>query len=79
MTTWPLLDPQCSRADCHAAPTEQVVWRNPKIHSTDRQKVWLACDEHAGFLYDYLASREFPVRRQALGELPAAPATAEPA
>jgi hypothetical protein len=39
----------------------QVVWRNPRIHAPDREKVWLACDEHVGFLHDYLAARDFPV------------------
>jgi hypothetical protein len=39
----------------------QVVWRNPRIHAADREKIWLACDEHVGFLRDYLAARDFPV------------------
>jgi hypothetical protein len=38
-----------------------VVWRNPRIHTADRRKVWLACDEHAPYLRDYLAARSFPV------------------
>lgn len=79
MSTWPLIDPQCSRADCTATPSQQVIWRNPKIHTAKREKIWLACDEHAEFLYDYLASRAFPVRREPLGELPQAPMTADPA
>ncbi len=77
MSMWHLVDPQCSRADCKAAPTQQVIWRNPNIHAPNRQKVWLACDEHAAFLHDYLASRAFPVRREPLGELPEPPTTAE--
>ena len=39
----------------------QVVWRNPRIHAADREKIWLACDEHVHFLRDYLAARDFPV------------------
>jgi hypothetical protein len=38
-----------------------VVWRNPRIHAPDRRKVWLACDDHAEYLRDYLAARAFPV------------------
>ncbi len=53
--------PVCSRAGCTDAATASVVWRNPRIHSADRRKVWLACDGHRGFLHDYLAARDFPV------------------
>lgn len=52
---------ECSRAGCRNAATMQVVWRNPRIHAADREKVWLACDEHVGFFRDYLAARDFPV------------------
>ena len=53
--------PQCSRAGCLADATQSVVWRNPRIHGAERRKVWLACDEHADYLRDFLASRAFPV------------------
>ncbi|MGO1235518.1 MAG: hypothetical protein ACTHY8_00425 [Microbacterium gubbeenense] len=53
--------PQCSRAECRADAARSVVWRNPKIHTIDRRKVWLACDEHVEYLRDFLASRAFPV------------------
>lgn len=52
---------ECSRAGCRNAATRQVVWRNPRIHTADREKIWLACDEHVDFLRDYLAARDFPV------------------
>lgn len=52
---------ECSRAGCRSAATKQVVWRNPRIHAADREKIWLACDEHVDFLHDYLAARDFPV------------------
>lgn len=54
-------DLECSRAGCRNAATAQVVWRNPRIHAADREKVWLACGEHVVFLRDYLAARDFPV------------------
>lgn len=53
--------PQCSRAACTADARMSVVWRNPRIHGPERRKVWLACDEHAEYLCDFLASRAFPV------------------
>jgi hypothetical protein len=45
-----------------------VNWRNPRIHSADRVKVWLACDDHRASLGDYLATRGFPVVVTPLGE-----------
>lgn len=52
---------QCSRAGCRADARWQVIWRNPRIHSADRRKVWAACDAHVDYLRDYLAARDFPV------------------
>ncbi|MDH6180910.1 hypothetical protein M2152_001092 [Microbacteriaceae bacterium SG_E_30_P1] len=51
----------CSRAACRASATWTVAWRNPRIHSPERKKLWLACDEHRDFLETYLSSRGFPV------------------
>jgi hypothetical protein len=50
---------KCSRAGCHELATFQVVWRNPKIHTEERRKIWLACSEHRDFLVDYLSVRSF--------------------
>ena len=44
-----------------------VNWRNPRIHSLDRVKIWLACTEHVDYLRDYLATRDFPVLVTDLG------------
>jgi hypothetical protein len=60
-------EPRCSRAGCSAAATFTVNWRNPKIHSADRVKVWHACDEHVDYLRDYLTTRDFPVIVAPLG------------
>ncbi len=57
----------CSRAECRNEAVWQVNWRNPRIHSIERVKVWLACDEHREYLADYLGSRDFPVEVTALG------------
>lgn len=51
----------CSRAGCRESALWRVEWRNPRIHSPDRRKVWVACDAHCDYLRDYLAARDFPV------------------
>lgn len=51
----------CSRAGCRADARWRVVWRNPRIHEATRRKIWAACDDHVGYLRDYLAARDFPV------------------
>jgi hypothetical protein len=51
----------CSRAGCRNPATTAIEWRNPRIHTGDRFKVWLACDEHVPVLRDFLAARAFPL------------------
>ena len=34
-------------------------WNNPKLHTPDRRKVWLACDDHKASLSDFLGARGF--------------------
>ena len=60
---------RCSRASCAVDAAWQVNWRNPRIHSSDRVKIWYACTEHRDFLRDYLEARDFPVIVTPLGEL----------
>ena len=55
------LPPTCSRAGCRRAALWKVNWRNPRIHSVQRVKIWLACNEHRAYLSEYLFSRGFPV------------------
>jgi len=52
---------RCSRSGCREPATTTVNWRNPAIHSIDRVKVWLACDEHRAFFQEYFENRGFPV------------------
>lgn len=49
--------PQCSRRGCTEAAHWKVLWNNPRIHTPERRKVWLACHEHREWLCEYLASR----------------------
>ncbi len=56
----------CSRAGCRADAVWRIVWRNPRIHGVDRRKTWVACDDHVGYLRDFLAARDFPVTVESL-------------
>ena len=51
----------CSRAECRERATWRIDWRNPRIHTGDRGKTWLACDEHVEYLRGFLEARSFPV------------------
>ena len=57
----------CSRAGCRVEATTAIEWRNPRIHTGDRVKTWLACDEHVEVLREFLAARAFPLQLKALG------------
>lgn len=57
----PLESAACSRARCRESATWRLDWRNPKIHTADRVKTWLACDEHVDYLREFLSSRDFPL------------------
>jgi hypothetical protein len=47
----------CSAKGCGATASYAVVWNNPKIHPPEREKTWMACEEHRQSLADYLAAR----------------------
>jgi hypothetical protein len=47
----------CSRKACRAQASWQLLWNNPKIHTPERRKIWLACPDHREWLEDYLQTR----------------------
>jgi hypothetical protein len=49
----------CSAKGCTAPATWELLWNNPKLHTPDRRKTWLACDDHKTSLGDFLAARSF--------------------
>jgi hypothetical protein len=49
----------CSARGCRAAAVHELRWNNPRLHTPDRRKVWLACEEHRQSLSDFLAARQF--------------------
>lgn len=54
------MDPEiCSSKGCSRAATWQLQWNNPKVHTADRRKIWLACEEHRTSLSDFLGARNF--------------------
>ena len=51
--------PICSARGCQSDAVWDLLWNNPKLHTPDRRKVWLACDVHRQSLSDFLAARQF--------------------
>lgn len=48
---------QCSRKGCRNGADWALLWNNPRIHTPERRKVWLACADHRDWLQEYLTSR----------------------
>ena len=51
--------PRCSAKDCGVEARHQIIWNNPKLHTADRRKIWLACDTHEQTLVSFLSARGF--------------------
>lgn len=49
----------CSAKGCTAPAAHEVVWNNPKLHTPDRRKIWLACNDHEQSLRTFLDARNF--------------------
>lgn len=49
----------CSAKGCRAAAVWVLAWNNPKLHTPDRRKTWLACEEHREHLSQFLGMRGF--------------------
>ena len=49
----------CSAKGCRETAAWGLLWNNPKLHTPDRRKVWLACDEHRTSLSEFLELRGF--------------------
>jgi hypothetical protein len=61
----------CSAKGCRAPATWAHLWNNPTLHTAERRKVWLACEDHRGTLGDFLAIRGFLLETVAAAEIPA--------
>ena len=62
---------RCSAKGCPADARWVLVWNNPKVHTPDREKTWVACDLHRGSLSDFLDLRGFLRRVDPLAAVPA--------
>ncbi|GAA2990147.1 hypothetical protein [Streptomyces fulvorobeus] len=51
--------PVCSAKGCRDAAVWVLAWNNPKLHTPERRKTWLACDEHRAHLSSFLDVRGF--------------------
>ena len=60
----------CSAKACRNSATWAHLWNNPKLHTPDRRKVWLACDDHRTSLGEFLSIRGFLVETVAADEIP---------
>ncbi|WP_020573230.1 hypothetical protein [Actinopolymorpha alba] len=60
MTQQPDPEPAiCSARGCSAPATWALRWNNPRLHTPERRKTWLACDQHRAHLTDFLTARNF--------------------
>jgi hypothetical protein len=51
--------PICSAKGCRTAAVWVLAWNNPKVHTPERRKTWLACEEHREHLSQFLGVRGF--------------------
>jgi hypothetical protein len=49
----------CSAKGCRNPAQYALNWNNPKIHTPDRRKIWLACADHRDALAEFLSVRGF--------------------
>ncbi|MHA7132733.1 hypothetical protein [Oerskovia turbata] len=64
----------CSGKGCRATAVWGLLWNNPKLHTPDRRKVWLACDDHREHLETFLGARDFLKQTVPVADLDRRPA-----
>ena len=65
-------DLECSSRGCRAPAVWGLLWNNPRIHTPERRKVWLACEEHRDHLERFLGNRSFLKDTVSVDRLPEA-------
>jgi hypothetical protein len=63
----------CSGKGCRAEAAYGLLWNNPKLHTPERRKTWLACEEHREFLAYFLSARGFLKDTVPVSQLPDEP------
>lgn len=61
---------QCSAKRCRADAVRAVLWNNPSLHTPERCKVWLACEEHLEYLRNFLDLRGFFISDVDVDDIP---------
>ena len=49
----------CSARGCGVAAQWALRWNNPRLHTPERRKTWLACEQHRSTLSEHLSIRGF--------------------
>lgn len=49
----------CSAKGCREAGAYALIWNNPKLHRPEREKTWIACEQHRQKLATFLDARGF--------------------
>lgn len=70
----PVVTARCSAKSCDVDAAFAVIWNNPKLHTPDREKRWVACESHRQYLADFLDRRGFLIRVDALPRVEPLPA-----
>jgi hypothetical protein len=60
----------CSSRGCRQKGVWALRWNNPQLHTPERRKTWLACEEHREHLSQFLSMRGFLKETMAAGDLP---------
>ena len=63
------VSPICSAKGCRAASSWVLAWNNPKLHTPERRKTWLACERHRASLAEFLQVRGFLRETQPVSQL----------
>ena len=61
--------PICSARGCQSDAVWDLLWNNPKLHTPDRRKTWLACEDHRESLSYFLSVRGFLKDTVAVSEI----------
>ncbi|WP_207930486.1 hypothetical protein [Streptomyces hainanensis] len=49
----------CSAKGCRVTAVWVLAWNNPKLHTPERRKTWVACEDHREHLSTFLSVRGF--------------------
>ena len=60
----------CSAKGCRARAVWGLLWNNPKLHTPERRKTWLACGDHRTHLEHFLGARGFHRETVEVADLP---------